>query len=223
MQFSLRTAIVLYCYLLIAISLHQIDAKDAVNDIDSFKNKEIVLKNMVPDLSALNYASIRDSTSGYFEKLLAAWQNLKYAPSMILKGVKIRVRRKSSRNWYRYRFHLQMHHSQWLCPMSTSPQLTVKNCVSSFRSIWSSVKLSAHSMKTMSMEIAINGPFDSLTWATSSMKVFGPWTTIISHEPPSSTNNAPSFTSTGCWATRKFCFRNGIFMITITGARSHDR
>lgn len=115
MQFSLRTAIVLYCYLVIAISLHQIDAKDAANDIDSFKNKEIVLKNMVPDLSALNYASIRDSTSGYFEKLLAAWHNLKYAPSMILKGVKILVCdvcEEKFKKLIQISIPLQMYHSQ---------------------------------------------------------------------------------------------------------------
>lgn len=82
-----------YC-LLLAISwcdvlLHTIDAKDAGTDIDNFKNKEILSKNVLPDLSALNYASIRDSTSGYFEKLLAAWDSLKYAPSSISKGVQL--------------------------------------------------------------------------------------------------------------------------------------
>lgn len=83
-----------YCYLLVTISLCDvflptIDAKDASdgNDIDGFKNKDILQKNMVPDLSALNYAGIRDSTSGYYEKLLAAWDTLKFAESMILKGV----------------------------------------------------------------------------------------------------------------------------------------
>lgn len=92
MQFPLRTTIGPYCYLLFTISLcdvllYAVNAKDAVHDIDNFKNKDIVLKNVLPDLSALNYASIRDSTSGYFEKLLAAWNTLKYPQSMILKGV----------------------------------------------------------------------------------------------------------------------------------------
>lgn len=82
-----------YFYLFFTISLCDdvlLPANDANkndgNDIDNFKNKEIILKNLVPDLSALNYARIRDSTSGYFEKLIAAWDSLKYAPSMILKG-----------------------------------------------------------------------------------------------------------------------------------------
>lgn len=92
MHFLLRTAFGPYCYLLFTISLCDVvlyaaNAKDAGHDIDNFKNKEIVSKNVLPDLSALNYASIRDSTSGYFVKLLAAWNSLKYPQSMILKGV----------------------------------------------------------------------------------------------------------------------------------------
>lgn len=92
MHFSLRTAFGSYCYLLFSSSLcvvlvYAANAKDAGHDIDNFKNKEIVLKNVLPDLSALNYASIRDSTSGYFEKLLAAWNSIKYPQSMISKGL----------------------------------------------------------------------------------------------------------------------------------------
>lgn len=92
MQLLLRRTFLPYCCVLVTISLcdvllHAVNATDTVGrDIDHFKNKEILSKNMVPDLSALNYASIRDSTSSYFEKLLAAWNSLKFAPTMILKG-----------------------------------------------------------------------------------------------------------------------------------------
>lgn len=82
MQFLLRTAIVPCLF----FTIHTINQKGDGNNYDKFKNKEMILKNMVPDLSALNYASVRD-TAGYLKKLLAAWDSLKYARSSLLKGM----------------------------------------------------------------------------------------------------------------------------------------
>lgn len=67
------------------------------------------------------------------------------------------------------------------------------------------------------MEIVINGPSDSHTWAINSMKAFGHSTITTSHARPFWTNNVPSSTSMACWATRKHYSRNEIFTTT-TGA-----
>lgn len=53
---------------------------------DIYKNKEIILKNVVPDLSVLTTVNFVDSKADYFKKLLAAWENLSVDRTLISKG-----------------------------------------------------------------------------------------------------------------------------------------
>lgn len=97
MQFLSGKAIVSYLFLTIGTGCILLPAINAQDDgggggsggssvVDTFKNKDVILRNLLPDLRALNYANIRDSTANYFGKLLAAWDSLNIPQSMILKG-----------------------------------------------------------------------------------------------------------------------------------------
>lgn len=66
------------------VLLQQLNGNSDAYDI--YKNKEFILKNILPDLSVLKNINVGESKAEYFKVLISTWENQNIDRSLISKG-----------------------------------------------------------------------------------------------------------------------------------------
>lgn len=72
--------------LTISSSLFALQTNAAGVTLDIYKNRDVLATRTMPDLAALKFGNVGDHKNEYFNKLLAAWDNLNFDRTFISRG-----------------------------------------------------------------------------------------------------------------------------------------
>lgn len=71
------------------INLFALNIKASETTIDVYKNRDVLATRTIPDLTALKFVHFGEHKNEYFNKLLAAWDNLNFDRTFISRGKSI--------------------------------------------------------------------------------------------------------------------------------------